>query len=117
MIASDLAERDPGNANVATWQADAATWTSQAADLKQRVNATLFDAARGVYKLADRDNGTHAGASVPQDGNAEAINYGLAPASAHGGHPELPQEQPLGHVRPAAVLARRELLDGRSARS
>ena len=26
--------------------------------------------------------------------------------------PELPQEQPVGHVRPAAVLARRELLDG-----
>ncbi len=85
MIASDLAQRDPGNANVATWQADAATWTSQAADLKAAINATLFDSARGVYKLADRDNANHAGASVPQDGNAEAINYGLAPESAHAG--------------------------------
>ena len=85
MIASDLAERDPNNPNVATWQADAATWTSQAADLKAAVNATLFDSARGVYKLADRDNANHAGASVPQDGNAEAINYGLAPAGAHTG--------------------------------
>ena len=27
-------------------------------------------------------------------------------------HPALPQEQPLGHVRAAAVLARRQLLDG-----
>jgi alpha-L-rhamnosidase len=85
MIASDLAERDPGNADAATWTADAATWNSQAADLKQRVNATLYDSARGVYKLADRDNTTHAGASVAQDANAEAINYGLAPASAHAG--------------------------------
>src|SRR3954466_10912042 len=85
MIASDLAQRDPGNANVATWQADAAAWSSQAADLKQRVNATLFDASRGVYKLADRDNTTHAGASVPQDANAEAINYGLAPAGSEAG--------------------------------
>ena len=56
-LASDLAGRDPGNPSAATWQADAATWSSQAADLKQRINATLFDAARGVYKLADRDNG------------------------------------------------------------
>src|SRR3954464_6525221 len=85
MIASDLAERDPANANVATWKADAATWASQAADLKQRVNATLFDAARGVYKLADRDNTTHAGASAAQDANAEAITYGLAPAGSEAG--------------------------------
>ena len=35
--------------------------SAQAADLKQRINATLFDATRGVYKLADRDNANHAG--------------------------------------------------------
>ena len=60
-IASDLAAKDPGNADAATLAADAATWTSQAATLKTAINATLFDAARGVYKLADRDNGTHVG--------------------------------------------------------
>jgi alpha-L-rhamnosidase len=70
---------DVGNA------ADAALWTSQAADLKQRINATLFDSARGVYKLADRDNANHAGTAVPQDANAEAISFGIAPTSAHAG--------------------------------
>ena len=65
--------------------ADAATYSAQAADLKQRINATLFDTARGVYKLADRDNANHAGNSVPQDANAEAISFGIAPASAHAG--------------------------------
>jgi hypothetical protein len=79
-LASDLAERDPGNPSAATWQADAATWSSQAAELKQRINTTLFDPARGIYKLADRDNDTHAGTAVPQDANSEAITFGLAPA-------------------------------------
>ena len=65
--------------------ADAATYSAQAADLKPRINATLFDAARGVYKLADRDNANHAGNSVPQDANSEAISFGIAPASAHAG--------------------------------
>jgi alpha-L-rhamnosidase len=65
--------------------ADAATYSAQAADLKQRINATLFDSARGVYKLADRDNTNHAGNSVPQDANSEAISFGIAPASAHAG--------------------------------
>ena len=65
--------------------ADAATYSAQAADLKQRINATLFDSARGVYKLADRDNANHAGNSVPQDANSEAISFGIAPASAHAG--------------------------------
>ena len=69
--------------------ADAATYAAQAADLKQRINATLFDTTRGVYKLADRDNANHAGNSVPQDANAEAISFGIAPASAHAGHPQL----------------------------
>jgi hypothetical protein len=84
-LASELAQRFPGDSSAATWQSDAATWASQAADLKQRINATLFDSARGVYKLADRDNANHAGASVPQDGNSEAITFGIAPASAHAG--------------------------------
>ena len=84
-VASDLAAKDPANANAASWQADAATWTSQAAALKSAVNANLFDAARGVYKLADRDNGTHAGGSVPQDGNAEAVEFGLAPNGSESG--------------------------------
>jgi Bacterial alpha-L-rhamnosidase C-terminal domain/Bacterial alpha-L-rhamnosidase 6 hairpin glycosidase domain len=84
-LASDLAEHDPGNAAAATWQADAATWSGQAAELKQRINAALFDAGRGVYKLADRDNGTHAATAVPQDANSEAINFGVASADAHEG--------------------------------
>jgi alpha-L-rhamnosidase len=84
-LASELAERDPGNPSAATWQADAATWRDQAATLKERINATLFDPTRGIYKLADRDNGTHAGSSVPQDANSEAITYGLAPADTQAG--------------------------------
>src|ERR671923_669393 len=84
-LASDLAERYSDDPAAATWRADAATWSSQAADLKSRINATLFDTSRGVYKLADRDNANHAGSSVPQDGNSNAINFGIAPASAHAG--------------------------------
>jgi hypothetical protein len=82
-LASDLAGRDPGNPSAATWQADAATWSSQATELKQRINAVLFDTGRGVYKLADRDNATHAGTAVPQDANSEAITFGVAPAGTH----------------------------------
>jgi hypothetical protein len=84
-LASDLAGGDPGNPSAATWQADAAMWSSQATELEQRINAALFDTARGVYRLADRDNGTHAGTSVPQDANSEAIAFGLAPAATHAG--------------------------------
>jgi hypothetical protein len=84
-VAGDLAEHDPGSPSAATWQADAAAWSSQAADLRQRVNAALFDAGRGVYKLADRDNGTHAATAVPQDANSEAINFGVAAPTAHAG--------------------------------
>jgi Bacterial alpha-L-rhamnosidase C-terminal domain/Bacterial alpha-L-rhamnosidase 6 hairpin glycosidase domain len=82
-LASDLAEREPGNPAAATWQADAATWSSQATELRQRINAVLFDTGRGVYKLADRDNATHAGTAVPQDANSEAITFGVAPAGTH----------------------------------
>ncbi len=84
-VASDLAGKDPGNASAPIWTSDAATWTSQAAALKTAINATLFDTARGVYKLADRDNGTHLGTSVPQDANSEAITFGLAPSGTQAG--------------------------------
>jgi hypothetical protein len=84
-LASDLAERDPGSPSAATWRADSATWSSQAAALAERVNATLFDAPRGVYKLADRDNANHVGTAVPQDANSQAITFGVAPAGTHAG--------------------------------
>jgi len=65
--------------------ADATTYSAQAADLRQRINATLFDSIGGVYKLADRDNANHQGNSVPQDANSEAISFCIAPASAQAG--------------------------------
>jgi len=84
-LARELAERRPGDPAMATWQADAETWSAQAAVLKERINATLFDPARGVYKLADRDNQNHPGNAVPQDANSEAIVFDIAPASARAG--------------------------------
>jgi hypothetical protein len=84
-LASELAQSKPGDPAAATWQADADTWSSQAAALKDRINTTLFDSARGIYKLADRDNANHPGTAVPQDANSEAINFGIAPESSHAG--------------------------------
>ena len=84
-LADELAKAYPTDAAVATWQADSALWKSQAADVKQRLNATLFDAARGVYKLADRNNGNTSGNAVPQDANSEAIMWDIAPESARSG--------------------------------
>jgi hypothetical protein len=84
-LASELAQRRPGDPAAATWLADADTWSAQAAALKERINATLFDPARGVYKLADRDNANHPGTAVPQDANSEAINFGIAPEDTHAG--------------------------------
>jgi alpha-L-rhamnosidase len=83
-LARELAERKPGDPAAATWQADAETWSSQATALKERINATLFDPTRGLYKLADRDNANHPGAAVPQDANSEVITFGIAPETAHG---------------------------------
>jgi alpha-L-rhamnosidase len=60
-LARELAERKPSDPAAATWQADAETWSAQAAALKEKINTTLFDPARGVYRLADRDNQNHAG--------------------------------------------------------
>jgi hypothetical protein len=90
-LARELAERKQGDPAVASWRADAETWSEQAAALKDRVNATLFDPDRGVYKLADRDNQNHAGSAVPQDANSQAITFGLAPESTHASI--------LGHLR------------------
>ena len=84
-LARELVERRPGDPAAATWQADADTWSAQAAALKERINATLFDSARGVYKLADRDNQNHPGNAVPQDANSEVILFDIAPESAHDG--------------------------------
>ncbi len=117
MIAGDLAQRDPGNANVATWQADAATWTSQAADLKQRVNATLFD-RRARRLQARRPRQRHARRRVGAAGRQRRGDHLRArPGRRSGRHPELPQEQPLGPVRPAAVLAATRPTRRSSARS
>jgi hypothetical protein len=82
-LAGELAARNPGDPAVPTWQADALTWANQAAALKDRINQTLFDADRSVYQLADRDNANHPATAVPQDGNSNAINFGLAPKAAH----------------------------------
>ena len=84
-LARELVARKPGDPATATWQADAETWSAQAAALKERINATLFDPGRGVYRLADRDNQNHAGNSVPQDANSEVILFDIAPESTHAG--------------------------------
>ena len=81
-LARELAKRRPSDPSTGTWRADAQAWSGEAAALKQQINTTLFDAGRGVYKLADRDNANHAGTSVPQDANSEAITFGIAPKGA-----------------------------------
>lgn len=78
-LASQLASNDPGSPNAATWTADAAQWSSQAAALKTSINAHLFNAGLGAYQLSSSNNATHAATAVPQDANAEAIVYGVAP--------------------------------------
>ncbi len=63
-----------GLADIRHDAAHAAAWTAIAARLKSAVNDTLWDDAAGQY----RDNpasGLH-----PQDGNALAVWYGIAPA-------------------------------------
>jgi hypothetical protein len=54
--------------------ADATTWTAAAARLSAAVNSTLWDDAAGQYR-DNPDSDVH-----PQDGNALAVWYGLAPA-------------------------------------
>jgi alpha-L-rhamnosidase len=65
--------------------ADAAAWSTQAAALKASINKYLFNAGLGAYQLSGSSNGTHAATSVPQDANAEAVVYGVAPASETAG--------------------------------
>ncbi len=67
--------------------ADAATWLgARPRDLKQRINATLFDATRGVYKLADRDNANHARATPSRrTPTPRRSSSDIAPASARAG--------------------------------
>ena len=102
-LASQLAASDPGNANATTWTADAATWSSQAVALKASINADLFNAGLGVYQLSSSNNGTHAATAVPQDANAEAIVYGVAPPGDVSGILSYLKEQSVGNVRSAAV--------------
>ena len=53
---------------------------------RQRINATLFDAARGVYKLADRDNGDARGRPrCRRTPTPRRSRSGSRPAGAHAG--------------------------------
>ncbi|MEV0570827.1 alpha-L-rhamnosidase C-terminal domain-containing protein [Dactylosporangium sp. NPDC050588] len=61
-----------------TGQVDLATqYTNKAAALRTAINANLFNSSTGVYDLSDKVRGT-----VTQDANAEAVLFGVAPASA-----------------------------------
>jgi hypothetical protein len=80
-VATQLAAEDPGNSSAATWRADAATWGQQATALKAAINSQLFNTSLGVYQLSSSNNGTVPATAVPQDANAEAIDFGVAPAT------------------------------------
>lgn len=49
------------------------TYASQAAALRNAINANLYDAATGVYDISTLKRG-----SIAQDGNAAAVLYGVA---------------------------------------
>ena len=55
----------------------AAQYTSQAAALRTAINANLFNPSTGVYDISTTIRGT-----VAQDANADAVLFGVAPASA-----------------------------------
>jgi alpha-L-rhamnosidase len=55
---------------------DAATYTNNAATLKNAINANLYNSGTGLYYLSNEDTST-----VAQDANALAVLYGVAPAS------------------------------------
>jgi alpha-L-rhamnosidase len=55
---------------------DAATYTSDAASLKNAINAHLYNSGTGLYYLSNEDTST-----VAQDANSLAVLYGVAPAS------------------------------------
>jgi len=84
-LARELDAQDPTNPNAATWSTEAANWTAQAASLKEAINAQLFNKALGVYQLSSSNNGAHPAVAVPEDANAEAIDFGVAPPSADSG--------------------------------
>ena len=116
-VASDLAGRDPSNPSAATWQSDAATWSSQATDLRQRINAVAvrrrawrLQAGRPGQRDARRDRGA---AGRQLRGHHLRSRAGRDARR----HPALPQGQPLGQVRAAAVLARTPTTRRSSARS
>jgi alpha-L-rhamnosidase len=54
----------------------AASLKAQAALVKEAINDTLFNAATGVYDLSDSNRSVFA-----QDANAEAVLFGVAPAT------------------------------------
>ncbi|MGP3982527.1 alpha-L-rhamnosidase-related protein [Streptomyces sp. KR80] len=59
-------------------QADLATqYTNRAAALRTAINTHLFNSSTGVYDVSDRVRGI-----FPQDGNADAVLFGVAPAGA-----------------------------------
>ncbi|MFD4875056.1 alpha-L-rhamnosidase C-terminal domain-containing protein [Streptomyces sp. NPDC058420] len=55
----------------------AATYTQRAADLKAAINTYLFNSASGLYRISDTKT-----TGVPQDANALAVLYGVAPAAS-----------------------------------
>ena len=55
----------------------AAQYTNQAAALRTAINANLFNPSTGVYDVSTTIRGT-----VAQDANADAVLFGIAPASA-----------------------------------
>ena len=74
-----MIENDPSNAEAAAWAADKADWESRATQVKDSINATLFDPDRGIYKMSNVDTNNHSGNAVPQDANSMAVLWGVAP--------------------------------------
>jgi alpha-L-rhamnosidase len=95
-LAAQLAAADPANPNAAAWSSDATSWSNQAASLKNAINAVLFNTSLGVYQLSTSDivsvsifsptgSPAHPATAVPQDANAQAIAFGVAPPSKQAG--------------------------------
>ena len=78
-LAGHMIENDPSNAEAAAWAADKADWESRATQVKDSINATLFDPDRGIYKMSNVDTNNHSGNAVPQDANSMAVLWGVAP--------------------------------------
>lgn len=57
---------------------DAGAWAADAARLRARINAALYDRARSAYRLATADVGTHPAQTVAEDANSQAILFGVA---------------------------------------